>query len=265
MSAEIAFPTARRPPQNYPSTLLDSPPSSNALLLDESSHRPITKDERQPAPSPLPAFVISRIPPAYLSIINQNMGLLLVACSQLFFACMNISVKYFLSITDLSVLTLIATRMVITSVFSHIALLLLGNPNPFLGPPAARKLLLLRGFFGFGGLASSYQSFRGLSVSDTMTIQYLSPALTGVMGWVLLGEKMRPREIGVGFACLIGVTLVSRPPFIFGSAVASSDLPGTISDPQEAIDHARSRMIAVAWALLSVVSSVSACELVTDC
>jgi drug/metabolite transporter (DMT)-like permease len=259
-------PIARRQPsKTYHSHLLDSPPLDDALLLPSAV--PITKNELSIPPSPLPAFVSSRIPAVYQDAINRNIGLLLVASAQLFFSLMNVSVKYFLSATHLSVLTLITVRMAMTSVFCTIALFLSRDPNPFLGPPEMRRLLCLRGFFGFIGLLSSYQSFRGLSISDSMTIQYLSPALTGVLGWLLLGEKMKGREVGVGVACLVGVVLVSRPPFIFGSTeviIPGSERPGMGRMPVPGGYHPpeddTSRMIAVAWSLLSVFAASAACQ-----
>jgi drug/metabolite transporter (DMT)-like permease len=260
-------PVARRPqPQIYPSTLLNSPPLRNEPLLPKSQDTiPALRVSDEPSSS-ISHYISSYIPSTYLDVVDQNMGLLLVAVSQLFFSAMGISAKYFLSTTGLSVVTLIFVRMAITSIFCTITLLFLKNPYPFLGPPEMRRLLLLRGTFGFVGLLSSYQSLKGLSVSDSMTIQYLTPALTGVLGWVLLGEKLKGREVGVGVACLVGVVLVSRPPFIFGKieeVVPGSERPGMgrlpVPGGVQMEDNGKERMIAVGWALMCVFASAGAC------
>lgn len=190
--------------------------------------------------------------------IRHNSGLVLVGASQFFFACMAATVKYFLSISDISVPTLIAVRMGITAVFSAVILLIQRDPYPFLGPPEHRKLLFVRGAVGFLGLSSNYLSLKGLSVSDSAAIGFLIPAATAVLGVLVLKEKMTRREVIAGGLCLCGVMLVARPPALFGSWAAGPD-PG-LEKPKS------SRAVAVFWAFMSVVGASFACEsLVSFC
>ena len=194
--------------------------------------------------------------------ITANLGLLFVAGAQFFFSCMNISVKYFLSVTPMAVTTLILVRMGITSVCGIATLYLMGDPNPFLGPPESRRLLLFRGLAGFVGLFTSYKAYTGLSISDATAIQYLTPSLTVVLAFFFLGERIAQREVLAGLTCLGGVLLISRPPMIFGELAEEGSgskgggppLPG--SDDLNRIG----RMEGVAWALVSVCGAATACE-----
>lgn len=125
----------------------------------------------------------------------------------------------------------------------------------------------MRGIFGFGGLFANYQSLRGLSLSDSVTIQFLAPNLTALLGFLVLGETMGWREVVAGLSCLGGVVLVARPPFIFGVSGGGDvgmpeDQGGTII-PGEGSDagvtHGE-RIVAVMWAFASLSSATCACE-----
>ena len=222
----------------------------------------LTSEDNPPPTTPL-AWLRPYISEDRYEFITSNLGLLFVAGAQFFFACMNISVKYFLSVTPMAVTTLILVRMGITSLCGISALYIMGDPHPFLGPPESRRLLFFRGLAGFVGLFTAYKSYTGLSVSDSTAIQYLTPSLTVIFAFLFLGERIARREILAGLTCLGGVLLISRPPLIFGSA--GGEGPG---GPDEGGAHLPghgdlnriSRMEGVAWALLSVCGATTACE-----
>ena len=137
----------------------------------------------------------SHFPPTVLALYDNNYGLFLIATSMLFFAAMSLSVKYLMETTGMSTLTLILVRMGITGMCCWAVLWgVQRDPHPILGPPDIRRLLLLRGLCGFSGLLCAYQAFRYLSVSDTVTIQFLQPTVTGLLGWLLLKEPFTLRE-----------------------------------------------------------------------
>lgn len=204
------------------------------------------------------------IPPYIQQFVEANAGLSLVCAAQLFFALMNVTVKYFISSTDTSIPSLILVRQGITVIGCVVTLHYLNEPNPFLGPPEMRRLLVARGLFGTGALVSTYESFQGLSVSDTTAIQFLTPSVLVVLGYLILREKTTRREVIAGFLCLIGVLLVSRPPFIFGDLEQEVEVPpgrvnlpsGTGEDDHKVI----SRAAGVAWAFASVFGSSFACK-----
>ncbi|WWD18941.1 hypothetical protein CI109_103397 [Kwoniella shandongensis] len=280
-SAVPLSPVARSNPARRP-----SPPSrSISLSSTSSSSSSLTQTPSFPSPSPIPGisapprfpgfapmpFLASNLPPSAYHFISQNIGLTLVAVSQLFMVFMSLTVKYFLSTTHISTFTLIFVRMGITSVCCIVSSWLVRkDPNPILGPEGIRMKLVQRGIFGWIGLLSSYQSLRGLTVSDSVTIQFLSPTVTAILGYVFLKETMNRREVLAGLCCLTGVVLVSRPPFLFGGMgedvgvippdegggtrldLPSIGLPG--EGDTEGIETPE-RAVAVAWAFMSVLGA----------
>ena len=204
------------------------------------------------------------IPPYIQHFVEANAGLSLVCAAQLFFALMNVTVKYFISSTDISIPSLILVRQGITVAGCVFTLHYLGEPNPLLGPPEMRRLLLARGLFGTGALVSTYESFQGLSVSDTTAIQFLTPSVLVVLGYLILREKTTRRELIAGFLCLCGVLLVSRPPFLFGDLEQEVEVPpGRVNLPGNNAGEEHkviSRAAGVAWAFASVFGSSFACR-----
>jgi drug/metabolite transporter (DMT)-like permease len=85
-----------------------------------------------------------------------------------------------------------------------------------------RRLLVLRGLLGFGALSCFYFALVHLPLADATVIQYTNPAFTAVFAVFVLAERMRRREVACLALTLLGVVLVARPAFIFGSGA----LPG---------------------------------------
>ena len=247
-------------------------PVNDLATNDMSYHQPHPEDSEAMTPLREQNSWLARLPPSWIELYEQNTGLALVAVCQIFFAAMNITVKWFLAESEISTLMLIWVRQVVTGVFCIISLYVIGDPNPVLGPPEVRRSLAARGFFGFAGLGSSYQSFRYLSVSDSTVIGFLAPSATAILAYFVLKEKLGRREVLAGLFCLVGVICVSRPPFIFGrSGEQNPPIVGSPSDggdgegaipgdfPDEDMSTSE-RMIGVSWALFAVVGSSSACE-----
>nr|XP_018261333.1 uncharacterized protein I303_05770 [Kwoniella dejecticola CBS 10117]OBR83491.1 hypothetical protein I303_05770 [Kwoniella dejecticola CBS 10117] len=205
-------------------TLDSPPPNPSASLLTEAL--PASSANSPSWVSNSTSYIYSKLPPGVSQFIQENTGLTLVGSAQLFFVLMSLTVKYFLSTTKITPFTLIFVRMSITAVFCTLSLIfIVKDKNPIFGPEGIRRLLFLRGFIGFISLLGTYQALKGLTVSDAVTIQFLSPTLTALLGFTLLGEKLSRKEIFAGFCCLAGVILVSRPTFLFGSL--SEDVPPT--------------------------------------
>lgn len=198
-------------------------------------------------------------PPTLLAVYDSNYGMFLIAASMLFFAAMSLSVKYLMETTEMSTLTLILVRMGITGCCCWAVLFLQRDPYPILGPPDIRRLLLLRGMCGFSGLLCAYQAFRYLSVSDTVTIQFLQPTVTGLLGWLLLKEPFTLREATAGLVSLCGVVLISRPPFIFGHGWGGHNTPVEEAVPPPTPEE-HDRVLGATWALVGVLFSSGACE-----
>ena len=140
-----------------------------------------------------------------------------------------------------------------------IALQIIQDPNPILGPPGIRRWLMYRGISGMVGLFSAYKSYTGLTVSDSMSIQFLTPTLTSIFGFLLLGELCSLKEVVAGLASLGGVILISRPPLLFGGQDDGEGIPDD-NLPNEPNSNHSTRMAGVAWALLAVCGSTAACK-----
>ncbi|KAK4687509.1 hypothetical protein P7C73_g2608, partial [Tremellales sp. Uapishka_1] len=162
---------------------------------------------------------------------------------------MGISAKYLINTSSISTLTLIFVRMGITASCCSASLYFMADPNPILGPPGVRIQLCMRGFFGFIGLSCAYQALRGLSVSDSVAIQFLTPPAAAVSAYLVLKETTTRREMIAGACSLFGVLLVSRPPIIFGEKASEGEGDGIT--PEQ-------RLVGVGFALLAVLGSAGA-------
>ena len=81
-----------------------------------------------------------------------------------------------------------------------------------------RKLLLLRGVLGFGGLSCFYYAVTALPLADATVIQYLNPlCVTLLAAWFLKERFERGVMLGLALSVL-GVVLIAQPSFLFGSS-----------------------------------------------
>lgn len=162
-----------------------------------------------------------------LSFTARNAGMLLIICSQFFFASMDISVKSLNSLENpVHALQIIVIRMGITFVCCEIYMIVMGIPDPITGPEGVRMMLFIRGVTGFFGLSGVYWSLQYLSVADATILIFLTPLTTAVAGSVFLKESYSVKQAGAGVVSLLGVVLIGRPAFLFGSeSVISQGLP----------------------------------------
>ncbi|TFK18112.1 integral membrane protein DUF6 [Coprinopsis marcescibilis] len=183
--------------------------------------------------------------------IAGNLGLLLVAGSEFFFAFMHLSVKILNSIdTPVSTFELIFVRMVITYAFCLIYMVSTGVSDPILGPKGVRLALFYRGLGGSIGLYGIYYSLQYLSLSDATVLTFLSPMCTAIAGAIFLGEHLRLSQLVASFFSLFGVVLIARPPGLFGDSLDQSPTDDGITPAQ--------RLIAVGMAMIGVLGATLA-------
>lgn len=118
-----------------------------------------------------------------------------------FFALMNVSVKY---IPHIPAIEIILFRSLFSLIFSY-AFLKKQNVNVF---GNNKKLLVLRGVVGSVGLISFFYTLQKIPLASAVTLQYLSPILTTILGIFLVKEKVKPIQFlffGISF---LGVVLV---------------------------------------------------------
>ncbi|KAJ1019001.1 hypothetical protein NDA18_006152 [Ustilago nuda] len=156
---------------------------------------------------------------------GSNLGLVLIAVSQVCYSTMNLFVK----LLDerqvqqdgqgeaIGALEIVGMECLIIWIGCLLAMCMAKTENIILGPPGTRLLLLARGMFGFASTLALYISLQTLSLSDATVITFLSPLATGFLAYVLLHEPFTVRERIAGVLSLAGVTLIARPSFLFGS------------------------------------------------
>lgn len=118
-----------------------------------------------------------------------------------FFALMNVSVKY---IPHIPAIEIILFRSLFSLIFSYV-FLKKQNVNVF---GNNKKLLVLRGVVGSVGLISFFYTLQKIPLASAVTLQYLSPILTTILGIFLVKEKVKPIQFlffGISF---LGVVLV---------------------------------------------------------
>lgn len=119
----------------------------------------------------------------------------------LLFTCMNVLVKL---VPHIPAVEIIFFRSVISLVMSYVALA--SQKVPVLGKN--KKLLLLRGATGALALVCYFITLQNIPLASAVTLQYLSPVFTAVLGIFLVKEKVKPMQFlffGLAFA---GVLLV---------------------------------------------------------
>ncbi|KIL66858.1 hypothetical protein M378DRAFT_9889 [Amanita muscaria Koide BX008] len=199
--------------------------------------------------------------------ISDNAGLLLVILSEMFFSMMNAAVK-FLRTDDapIPVLQVILIRMVnLVSDRPRFLMVMQGLTGnnmslpctdvggSILGPKGVRLLLLFRGVTGFVGVFGVYHALQYLSLPDATVLFFLSPLCTAMAGSLFLKETFGISQILAGFVSLIGVTLIARPPFLFGPDEMINFAPGVLAVPEViSVNDPMERMFAVCVALIGV-------------
>ncbi len=79
-----------------------------------------------------------------------------------------------------------------------------------------RKLLVLRGLFGLGGLVCFFYAVMQLPIAEATVIQFLNPVLTALLAAVVLRERLGWRLAGALALGLAGTIVVARPAAFFG-------------------------------------------------
>jgi len=104
-----------------------------------------------------------------------------------FFSIMNVSVKY---ISHLPAIEIIMFRSLFSFVVSYLILKRKRIP-PF---GNNKKLLILRGVTGSVGLISFFYTLQNIPLASAVTIQYLSPIFTSLLGILIVKERVKPLQ-----------------------------------------------------------------------
>jgi drug/metabolite transporter (DMT)-like permease len=146
-------------------------------------------------------------------VSDNRRGVTLLVGAALFFSMMSVLVK--IAGRTLPVEMLVLARGVVTLALSwvmlrHQRIALWGNDKP---------RLVLRGLLGLGGLACFFTAVTRLPLTEVTTIHYLNPVLTAVVAALFLRERIGIAVVVALVLALAGMTLVTRPALVFGSAM----------------------------------------------
>lgn len=145
------------------------------------------------------------------------LGLRYMAAGALSFSFMSALVKEVG--TRLPTMEVVLARSVMVLLFTSVTLA--ARRKGFRGEE--RRILLLRGVFGFIALSCFYYAVIHLPLADATVIQYTNPVFTALIAAVVLSEHLRGREVGLALTSLAGVVLVARPSFLFGQSADPLD------------------------------------------
>lgn len=87
-------------------------------------------------------------------------------------------------------------------------------------PEGKRVILLLRCFMGTTGLMLSFYAFRNMPLADASVIIFSTPVFVAIFARVFLKEQCSFFNIVTIVLTLVGVVLITRPPFVFGDSPA---------------------------------------------
>lgn len=119
----------------------------------------------------------------------------------IFFALMNVSVKF---IPHIPAIEIILFRSLFSLIFSYA--ILKQQKVPVFGNN--KKLLVLRGVVGSVGLITFFYTLQKIPLASAVTIQYLSPIFTTILGIFLVKEKVKPIQFLFFAISFAGVLVV---------------------------------------------------------
>ncbi len=140
-------------------------------------------------------------------------GVKYILLATIFFALMNIGVKYLERIPSHEV---VFFRALVTLVVGYF-LLVKNRINPW---GNNKRLLLMRGLAGTTALVMYFYTLQNMPLASAVTIQYLSPIFTVIISGFILSEKARPVQWLFFLIAFGGVVMVKG----FDARVSLPDL-----------------------------------------
>lgn len=149
------------------------------------------------------------------------LGVLLAAISSLFFSLASVIVKWMVNVHP----TQLAACRFVGVLLPAIPIVIWRNECPF--PKGKRLMLLLRSFVGTTGLMLSFYAFRHMPLADASVVVFSVPVFVAIFARLFLKEPCGLFHVITICLTLIGMILITRPPFLFGTSI-----PALASDQQ---------------------------------
>ncbi|XP_065354653.1 solute carrier family 35 member G1 [Calliphora vicina] len=143
------------------------------------------------------------------------LGIILATLSSLFFSLCSVIVK---GLVDINPMELASFRFI--GVLLPAIPIVVYTKQPVF-PEGKRVILLLRCFMGTTGLMLSFYAFRHMPLADASVIIFSTPVFVAIFARVFLKEHCSLFNVVTIVLTLVGVVLITRPPFIFGDAAPS--------------------------------------------
>jgi drug/metabolite transporter (DMT)-like permease len=143
-------------------------------------------------------------------------GIAFLVAAAFFWSLMSVCVK--IAGEHLPSQQIVWVRAVVTLVYSYLLIRWSGIDTLF---GHNRKLLLLRGLFGFAALTCFFFALTRLPLADATVIHYTNPVFVAIIAAIALGESLTLGEILGAGASLTGVALIAKPTFLFGTSAAA--------------------------------------------
>ncbi|XP_031568264.1 solute carrier family 35 member G1-like [Actinia tenebrosa] len=156
-------------------------------------------------------------------LCKSNAGLALTTLSGIFFALASLFVK--LSNTTIPAFEIIFVRLFLQTIFVLPPAIYAGAN--VIGEKKQRIFLTLFGAFNFLSISSVYGAFTLLPLGDATVFISTTPVFTGLLAYFILKESWRKTDAASSFLCLVGIILITRPTFIFGSSNSRSHMTET--------------------------------------
>ncbi|EDW38010.1 GL12375 [Drosophila persimilis] len=145
------------------------------------------------------------------------LGIILATLSSLFFSLCSVIVK---GLVDVNPMELAAFRFV--GVLLPTIPILIYTRQPVF-PQGTRVILLMRCFMGTTGLMLSFYAFRHMPLADASVIIFSTPVFVAIFARAFLKEPCTMFNVITINITLVGVVLITRPPFVFGETTPPPD------------------------------------------
>lgn len=142
------------------------------------------------------------------------LGIILATVSSLFFSLCSVIVKGLVDINPIE----LATFRFIGVLLPSIPIALYKEESFF--PRGKRIILVLRCFVGTTGLMLSFYAFRHMPLADASVVIFSTPVFVAIFARLFLREACGMFNVITILLTLIGVVLITRPPFLFDDGSA---------------------------------------------
>lgn len=163
--------------------------------------------------------VISPSPRTQVNIL----GVSLAALSSLFFSLSTLIVKWLHNVDPLELVTIRFIGILLPA----IPILIYKNQNPF--PKGQRLMLLFRSFTGAVSVSLIFYAVRQMPLADASVIIFSVPVVVAIFARIFLKEPCGLFHYFTLFLTMLGVLLITRPPFLFEQSTKEYNFMGPLA------------------------------------